>query len=121
MSTTLGKKHFSKAEIAAKLVQADDLARHGVFQRQIARTLGVSVMTLYRWRKGRTEPHSTSLVPEEGVQFEQEFGADRRRAALEIENVRLRRLVSDLLLEKVEFEEEAQDIPPLRGTLHKIR
>jgi hypothetical protein len=49
MSTTLRKKH-SKAEIAVKLAQANDLARQGELQRQIARTLDVSVMTLHRWR-----------------------------------------------------------------------
>jgi DNA invertase Pin-like site-specific DNA recombinase len=40
-----------KAEIAAKLAQADDLATQGKLQSEIARALGVSVMTLHRWRK----------------------------------------------------------------------
>jgi hypothetical protein len=39
MSMARKKKH-SKTEIAAKLVQADDLAKQGVFQSEIARTLG---------------------------------------------------------------------------------
>jgi putative transposase len=71
MSTTLRKWH-SKMEIAAKLVQADDLARQGVLQRQIARTLGVSVMTLHRWRKISAERHATSPVPDEVAQFQEE-------------------------------------------------
>jgi putative transposase len=115
MSTTLRKRH-SKTEIAAKLVQADDLARHGEFQRQIARTLGVSVMTLHRWRKIPAEPHATSLVPDEVAQFEEDLGARKRLADLELENSRLRRLVTNLLLERIEFEETTQDnTPPPRG------
>ena len=45
------QKRHSKVEIATKLAQADDLARQGKPQSEIARTLGVSVMTLHRWRK----------------------------------------------------------------------
>jgi transposase-like protein len=60
---TVKKKH-SKAEIAAKLVQADDLATQGMLQREIARTLGVSPMTLHRWRKIRPD-----ATPEEVARF----------------------------------------------------
>jgi putative transposase len=121
MSTTLRKKH-SKPDIAAKLAQADDLARQGVFQRQIARTLGVSVMTLHRWRKIPAEPHATSLVPDEVVQFEEELDARKQLADLERENSRLRRLVTDLLLGRIQFEEAAQDNPPPpRGRSRTIR
>jgi hypothetical protein len=45
------KTKHSKAEIAAKLAEADDLATKGKPQSEIAHTLGVSVMTLLRWRK----------------------------------------------------------------------
>jgi len=44
------KKH-SRVEIATKLARANDLATQGKLQSEIARTLGVSVMTLHRWRK----------------------------------------------------------------------
>jgi putative transposase len=48
----MGKtKGHSKVEIAKKLAQANDLATQGKLQGEIARTLGVSVMTLHRWRK----------------------------------------------------------------------
>ena len=52
------KKRHSKAEIASKLAQAHDLATQGKLQSDIARTLGVSVMTLHRWRKARPGPQS---------------------------------------------------------------
>src|SRR6516162_9124922 len=44
-------KHHSGVEVATKLAQANRLARQGKQQSEIARTLGVSVMTLHRWRK----------------------------------------------------------------------
>jgi hypothetical protein len=42
------KRKHSKAEIAAKLAQADNLAVQGKLQTEIADALGVSVMTLHR-------------------------------------------------------------------------
>ena len=45
------KRRHSRAEIATKLAQANELATRGKLQSDIARTLGVSVMTLHRWRK----------------------------------------------------------------------
>jgi len=39
------KKRHSRVEIASKLAQANDLATQGKLQGEIARTLGVSVMT----------------------------------------------------------------------------
>ena len=44
------RKRHTRLEIATKLAQANDLATHGKLQSEIARTLGVSVMTLHRWR-----------------------------------------------------------------------
>ena len=50
------KKRHSRVEIASKLAQANDLATQGKLQSEIARTLGVSVMTLHRWRKAPPGP-----------------------------------------------------------------
>jgi len=44
-------KRHSRVEVATKLAQANDLARQGKLQSEIARTLGVGVATLHRWRK----------------------------------------------------------------------
>jgi transposase-like protein len=49
-ATAMPKQKKSRAEIAKKLAQANRLARQGKLQSEIARTLGVSVMTLHRWR-----------------------------------------------------------------------
>jgi hypothetical protein len=98
------KKRHSRAEIAAKLAQANDLATRGRLQSEIARTLGVSVMTLHRWRKA---PHGPQ--PAHGVgQFNGARGRTDRIAELQLENSRLRRLVTDLLLEKIRLEEAAK-------------
>lgn len=82
----------SKADIAAKLGLAAELARKDKLQSEIARTLGVSVMTLHRWRK-------RSLAGADGQ------AALDQVAELELQNSRLRRMVTDLLLEKVRLEE----------------
>jgi putative transposase len=102
-----GKKH-SKTEIAVKLAQANDLIRQGTLMSEIARTLGVSVMTLHRWRKIPPEPRATSLGPDEIAGCDEELGSDQRIAELQLENSRLRRLLTDLLLENMKLAEAAQ-------------
>jgi putative transposase len=101
------KKRHSRAEIATKLAQANELATRGKLQSEIARMLGVSIMTLHRWRKASHEPQ-----PAQGVaQPNGARGGGDRIAELQLENSRLRRLVTDLLLEKIKLEETAQRQP----------
>jgi putative transposase len=95
-------KNYSEAEIAAKLAQANDLAAQGKLQSEIAKTLGVSVMTLYRWRKLPVKGSEESKTPA------QELSHSQRIADIQLENARLRRLVTDLLLEKMKLEETVQ-------------
>jgi putative transposase len=97
-------KRHSRVEIATKLARANDLATQGKLQSEIARTLGVSIMTLHRWRKAPPGPQ-----PAHGVsQFNGARGRSDRIAELQLENSRLRRLVTDLLLEKIRLEEATQ-------------
>jgi transposase-like protein len=56
------KKRHSRAEIATKLAQANELVTEGKLQSEIARTLGVSVMTLHRWRKAPTGPQTAFVA-----------------------------------------------------------
>jgi putative transposase len=97
------KKRHSRAEIASKLAQANDLTTRGKLQSEIARALGVSVMTLHRWRKapGPRPAH-------EAGQPDRTRGGGDRIVELQLENSRLRQLVTDLLLEKIKLEEAAQ-------------
>jgi putative transposase len=98
------RKRHSAIEIASKLVHADALAAQGRRNQEIARALGVSVMTFHRWRKLR-DPHSEHPAPPQ--HDDQLSGPDAlgQIAELQIENSRLRRLVTDLLLEKIKLEE----------------
>jgi putative transposase len=101
-------RRHSPAEISAKLEQAEALAANGRVQSEIAKTLGVSIMTLHRWRK---LDHLAARAP--STVLEVAHGAERRRgradivAELQMENRQLRKLVTDLLLEKIKLEEAA--------------
>jgi transposase-like protein len=108
------KKH-SRQEILFKLGQADELARAGKSQIQICKALGVSVMTFHRWRKlslrkGEIKPAVLSGEPS--------TMAEMRRVLeeLTIENRRLRKIVTDLLLEKMKIEEASSSLPPIDTT-----
>src|SRR6516162_6014706 len=94
------KRKHSNAEIAAKLAEAEGLATQGKLQGEIARALGVSVMTLHRWHKAPPGPQPVLVVTPEAKEPHRTRGADDRIAELQLENSRLRRLVTDLLLEK---------------------
>jgi putative transposase len=87
------RKTHSRGEIARKLAQANRLARQGKLQSEIARTLGVSVMTLHRWRKALlgARPAYEKDQPDPTRSGDQ-------IAQLQLENSLLRRLVTDLLL-----------------------
>src|SRR3979409_957125 len=101
------KKKHSRAEIATKLAKANDLARQGKLQSEIARTLGVSVMTLHRWRKAPPGPPPALVATPEAREPDRMCGADDRMAELQLENSRLRQLVTDLLLGKIKVKEVA--------------
>jgi putative transposase len=99
----MAKRKHSRFEIATKLAQANELATRGKLQSEIARTLGVSVMTLHRWRKAAPGPQPAHEAGQPDGPRSQ-----RNRIELQLENSRLRRLVTDLLLEKIKLEEAAQ-------------
>jgi putative transposase len=115
------KKRHGAAEIAAKLLAADALAAKGQTQAEIAKALGISVMTIHRWRKMREREFPRSRAEAVRV-LEQpvvgnrtyETGALSRIAQLELENARLRKLVTDLLLDKMRLE-DGQARPGLSG------
>lgn len=108
------RKRHNTAEIAAKLKKAAALAAQGNNQQEITQALGISVMTLHRWRKAHPEivqfaPASeteSAVIPRSAPAPATSRHA--RIAELRLENNRLRRLVTDLLLEKLQLEEEAR-------------
>ncbi|MBC9879340.1 helix-turn-helix domain-containing protein [Bradyrhizobium sp. INPA01-394B] len=105
----VGKRHASE-EIAAKLAQANDLAARGKTQREISKALGVSIMTYHRWKKMvNSEDFApvASSADESRVAGGSQSGDAIRR--LEFENAQLRRLVTDMLLEKLKLEDALRD------------
>jgi putative transposase len=101
-------KRHSAAEISAKLEQAEALASAGKLQSQIATALGVSIMTLHRWRKlDLPDAFGSSAAIEVGDGTRGGRGQADIVAELQIENRQLRQIVMDLLLEKIKLEEAA--------------
>src|SRR5918998_1282654 len=100
--TEMASKKHRPEEAVAKLRQADVLVSQGQSVAEAIRAIGVTEVTYYRWRR--------------------EFGglkADqvKRLKALEAENARLRRAVSDLTLDKQILAEAARG-PRRRGAAH---
>jgi putative transposase len=86
----MAEKHYKPEEIVAKLRQVDVLISQGQNIADAIRQIGVSEVTYYRWRR--------------------EFGGMRieqvkRLQNLERENIRLRKAVSDLTLDKLILQE----------------
>ncbi len=86
------RQRHKPEEIVAKLRQVDVLVAQGQSVADAIRSIGVTEVTYYRWRR--------------------EFGglkADqvKRLKALEAENARLRRAVADLTLDKLILKEAA--------------
>ena len=89
----MAKKRYRPEEIISKLREADILIGRGQTVAQTIKSLGVSEVTYYRWR--------------------QEYGGmsaskAKRLKELEKENSRLRKAVSDLMLDKLILEEAAK-------------
>jgi putative transposase len=88
------RKHPRPEEVVAKLRQADEVLAKGTPLTEVARSLGVSEVTLHRWRA--------------------EYGAVDRDAVkrlkdLEKENARLKRLVADQQLDIQILKEVAKE------------
>jgi putative transposase len=84
MKRAMTRKRHRPEEIVAKLREADEALSQGKTLEDVAKSLGVSLMTLHRWR---TEYGSTDR------------DAVKRLKELERENGRLKRLVADQALD----------------------
>jgi transposase-like protein len=115
----LRKKRHVAAEIVAKLDQADELVAQGKTQNEIAQALDISVMTFHRWRKAWPHRLPTDIPALEvlnGGGNQPERHRLNRIAELEVENGRLRKLVTDLLLERMKLSDELRANPKLGGS-----
>ena len=84
MKRAITRKRHRPEEIVAKLREVDEALSQGKTLEDVAKSLGVSLMTLHRWR---TEYGSTDR------------DAVKRLKELERENGRLKRLVADQALD----------------------
>lgn len=89
----MGKKRHSPEEIIGKLREAEIIMAQGGKTADACRQIGVTEQTYYRWRKEYG-----------GLKTDQA----RRMKELEKENARLRRAVSDLMLDKLILQEAAR-------------
>ena len=89
----MAKKNYKPEEIVSKLRQADVLIAQGTKIPDVVRTLGVTQVTYYRWRREFG-----------GLQTDQV----KRMKDLELENQRLRKAMSDLTLDKLILAEAAR-------------
>jgi len=118
-------RRHSANEIASKVKQAEELMARGQSQAQACKVLGVSVMTFHRWRKQEAArglhpvPAVDGLVELDGGGATATDPGRTRMDELRLENERLRRIVTDLLLEKMKIEEklalESGGTSPRRG------
>jgi transposase-like protein len=89
----MSKKRHTAEQIIGKLREAEVLLAQGRTVPEVSRSLGITEQTYYRWRKEYG-----------GLRVDQA----KRLKELERENVRLRRAVSDLTLEKLILKEAAE-------------
>lgn len=89
----MARRHYRPEEIITKLREAEILLAQGMKVPEVVKQLGIHEVTYYRWRK--------------------EYGGMRvnqmkRLKELEKENLRLRKAVSDLTLDKMILQEAAK-------------
>ena len=89
----MGMKRYRPEEIITKLREAEVLLAQGMKVAEVAKAIGIHEITYYRWRKEYG-----------GLKVSQA----RRLKELEKENLRLRKAVSDLSLDKVILQEAAR-------------
>ena len=89
----MAKKRYAAEDIIHKLREADVLLAQGKPVAEVCRSLGVTDVTYYRWRKEYG-----------GLKVEQA----KRMKELERENAQLRKAVSDLTIDKLILKEIAE-------------
>jgi putative transposase len=89
----MARKRYKAEEIVSKLRQVDVLVAQGNNVPDAVRSIGVTQVTYYRWRREYG-----------GLQMDQV----KRMKDLELENQRLRKAVSDLTLDKLILAEAAK-------------
>ena len=133
MGSVKQMKRHSIEEIELKLRQASELMARGQNQAQICKSLGISIMTFHRWRAQQAQPTAAQAPSSTGHPEHPSLAGDQndqptvnltisdipsanllaslREASVQElieENRRLKKIVTDLLLEKIKLEEAEQ-------------
>ena len=87
------KKKYRPEDIINKLREADVMQAEGMTVAEVVKAIGIHEQTYYRWRREYGGMKVTQM---------------KRLKALEQENTRLRKAVSDLSLDKVILQEAAK-------------
>jgi transposase len=110
----MAKRRHSAVEIDAKLRQGDAMQREGISKVRIAEALGISAMTYHRWLAARTAFGATiadaAVAGPEILNASAGHDLTSRIRELELENARLRRLLTDTMLEKAALQESARKL-----------
>jgi putative transposase len=102
----MAEKHYKPEEIVAKLRQVDVLISQGQNIADAIRQIGVSEVTYYRWRRDFG-----------GLKTEQV----KRLQNLERENIRLRKAVSELMLDKLILQEVRAQLMSAHVAEHRTK
>ncbi|GJD91923.1 IS3 family transposase ISMex5 [Methylobacterium hispanicum] len=89
----MGTKRHKPEDVIAKLRQVDVLVGQGQSVGEAIRSIGVTEVTYYRWRKEYGGLKSDQV---------------RRMKEMEVENQRLRKAIADLTLDKLILQEAAR-------------
>ena len=89
----MGTQRHKPEDIIAKLRQVDVLVGQGQSVAEAIRSIGVTEVTYYRWRKEYGGLKSDQV---------------RRMKEMEVENQRLRKAIADLTLDKLILQEAAR-------------
>jgi putative transposase len=89
----MGTKRHKPEDVIAKLRQVDVLVGQGSSVAEAIRSIGVTEVTYYRWRKEYGGLKSDQV---------------RRMKEMEVENQRLRKAIADLTLDKLILQEAAR-------------
>ena len=89
----MGTKRHKPEDVIAKLRQVDVLVGQGQSVAEAIRSIGVTEVTYYCWRKEYGGPKSDQV---------------RRMKDLEVENQRLRKAIADLTLDKLILQEASR-------------
>lgn len=90
------------------------MQREGISKVRIAEALGISAMTYHRWLAARTAFGATiadaAVAGPEILNTSAGHDLTSRIRELELENARLRRLLTDTMLEKAALQESARKL-----------